>query len=251
MKVGPFPAVASASLLLALALFSCPARAAADALRVAVLDDAPPMAYRDAAGNLTGFSHAIAQALCEEMKRVCEFQVTRLDRLVDDLAAGRYDVAALGLLNTPARRERILFSQPVYRSITLWLAAPKVQPGQAHVRVATFRGSVQENYVKAKGWPSIAAQTSDEMLDQLSAGVAQAIIVPLMTSFSLQKNPRFLAMGLRVTPLRGTELDGDACFGISPRQAALKQGLDKALETIRRNGVYDRINTRFLPFRVY
>lgn len=185
------------------------------------------------------------------MKRVCEFQVTRLDRLVDDLAAGRYDVAALGLLNTPARRERILFSQPVYRSITLWLAAPKFEPGQAHVRVATFRGSVQEDYVKAKGWPSIAAQTSDEMLDQLAAGVAQAIIVPLMTSFSLQKNPRFLAMGLRVTPLRGTELDGDACFGISPRQAALKKGLDKALATIRRNGVYDRINTRFLPFRVY
>src|SRR6185369_17740983 len=93
MKVAPFPAAASASLLLVLALFQCPARATANALRVAVLDDAPPMAYRDGAGNLTGFSHALAQALCEEMKRVCEFHVTRLDRLVDDLAAGRYDVA--------------------------------------------------------------------------------------------------------------------------------------------------------------
>ena len=207
MKVAPFPALASASLLLVLALFQSPARAAADALRVAVLDDAPPMAYRDATGNLTGFSHAVAQALCEEMKRVCEFQVTRLDRLVDDLAAGRYDVAALGLLNTPARRDKILFSQPVYRSITLWLSAPKFEPGQDKVRVSTFRGSVQENYVKTKGWPSIGAQTSDEMLDQLSAGVAQAIIVPLMTSFSLQKNPRFLDMVLRATPLHGTELD--------------------------------------------
>lgn len=251
MKATRFPVVASLSLLLVLALLQCPARAAADALRVAVLDDAPPMAYRDGAGNLTGFSHAIAEALCEEMKRVCEFQVTRLDRLVDELAAGRYDVAALGLLNTPARREKILFSQPVYRSITLWLAAPKFRPGQANVRVSTFRGSVQENYVKAKGWPSIGVQTSDEMLDQLAAGVAQAIIVPLMTSFSLQKNPRFLDMGLQVTPLGAAELDGEACFGISPRQAELKETLDKALDTIRRNGVYDRINTRFLPFRVY
>ncbi len=251
MKFGSFPVVASASLLSVLALLPCPAFAAANALRVAVLDDAPPMAYRDAAGNLTGFSYAIAQALCEEMKRSCDFQVTHLDRLVDDLAAGRYDVAALGLLNTPARRERILFSQPIYRSITLWLSAPKFRPGQSNVRVSTFRGSVQENYVRTKAWPSIGAQTSDEMLDQLSAGVAQAILVPLMTSFSLQKNPRFLEMGLQVTPLGAAELDGDACFGISPRHAELKDKLDKALDTIRRNGVYDRINTRFLPFRVY
>lgn len=53
------------------------AKAEPATLRVAVLDDAPPMSYRDEAGNLTGFSYAIAKALCNDMKLKCEFQVSK------------------------------------------------------------------------------------------------------------------------------------------------------------------------------
>lgn len=219
-------------------------------LKVAVLDDAPPMSYRDSAGNLTGFSYAIAKALCADMKVHCEFQVTKLDYLIDDLAAGHFDIAAIGLLNTPERRQKILFSQPFYRSISLWFAKPGIQPGNPGVRVSAFRGSVQENYVKAQGWESISSQTDVQMIEQLSAGVAQAMIAPLMTSFNLQKNPRFLQLGLTPTVLRAPELEGSASFGISPKRAEIKEPLDKALENIRRNGTFDRINTQFLPFRV-
>ncbi|HSG23034.1 MAG TPA: transporter substrate-binding domain-containing protein [Azonexus sp.] len=220
-------------------------------LRIAVLDDAPPMSYLDAAGNLTGFSYSIAKALCADMKLQCEFRVTKLDYLIDDLAAGHFDIAAIGLLNTPERRQKIIFSQPFYRSISLWFAKPGVQPGSQGIRISAFRGSVQENYVKAQGWETISAQTDIQMIEQLSAGVAQAIIAPLMTSFNLQKNPRFLQLGLTPTVLRAPELEGDASFGISPKRADIKEPLDKALENIRQNGTYDRINTKFLPFRVY
>jgi len=227
------------------------AKAEPATLRVAVLDDAPPMSYRDEAGNLTGFSYAIAKALCNDMKLKCEFQVSKLDFMIDDLAAGHFDIAAIGLLNTPARRQKILFSQPFYRSISVWFAKAGVQPGNPGVRVSTFRGSVQENYVKAQGWESISAETDAEMIEQLSAGVAQAIIAPLMTSFNLQRNPRFLQLGLMPFVLKAPELEGDASFGISPKRAEIKEPLDKALENIRRNGTFDRINTQFLPFRVH
>jgi len=219
-------------------------------LKVAVLDDAPPMSYRDAAGNLTGFSYAIAKALCADMKVICEFQVTKLDYMIDDLAAGHFDIAAIGLLNTPERRQKIIFSQPFYRSISLWFAKPGIQPGSPGVRVSAFRGSVQENYVKAQGWESISSQTDVQMIEQLSAGVAQAMIAPLMTSFNLQKNPRFLQLGLTPTVLQAPELEGYASFGISPKRAEIKEQLDKSLDNIRRNGTFDRINTQFLPFRV-
>lgn len=226
------------------------ARAELAPIRVAVLDDAPPMAYRDAAGNLTGFSYAIVKALCAEMNVTCDFQVTKLDYLVEDLALGNYDIAAIGLLNTPERRQKILFSQPFYRSISLWFAPPGIQPGSPGVRVSVFRGSVQERYVKAQGWESMSAQTDGQMIEQLSAGVVKAMIAPLMTSFNLQKNPQFLQLGLVPTVLRAPELEGNASFGISPKRAEIKEPLDKALENIRRNGTYDRLNTQFLPFRV-
>ena len=43
------------------------------------------MAFRDAAGRLTGFSVEVARAVCAEMKVQCEFQVMVLDRVVDAL----------------------------------------------------------------------------------------------------------------------------------------------------------------------
>ena len=43
------------------------------ALRVAVLENWPPMSYRDANGKLTGSSHAGISAVCEELKHRCGF----------------------------------------------------------------------------------------------------------------------------------------------------------------------------------
>ena len=220
-------------------------------LRIGVLDDAPPMGFRDPEGRLSGFSHAIAEALCQEMKVNCAFVVTRLDFLVEELEAGVFDIAAVGLLNTADRRQRILFSQPVYRSITVWLSRPEHPPGSPKARVSVFRGSVQERYARTHGWLTVGAQTDGEMLDQMLAGVTQAMVVPLMTSFAMQKNPRYIALNLTPNVLQAKELSGDAAFAIRRDRPELKAALDEALESLRRKGTYDRINTLFLPFRVY
>jgi len=220
------------------------------ALKVAVLEDAPPLAYRDATGQLTGFSIAVMQALCAEINARCDFQVTSFEHLVDDLASGHFDVAAVGLLNTPERREKMLFTRPVYRSQTLFFAKPGVRPGQPEIRVSTFKGSVQESYIRQQGWKSVGAQSADDMVEQLTAGVAQACIVPLMSSLSLRKNRAFLALGLEPVILPAPGFDNAASFGIALQRADLKPRLDKALDKIKVNGIYDRINSKFLPFRV-
>ncbi len=227
-----------------------PTAANSPALRVGVLDDAPPLAFRDANGNLTGFSIKLAQALCAELNVRCEMIVTKLDYLVDDLAAGHFDLVAVGLLNTPERRQKIGFTKPVYRSVTLWFARAGIEPGQPGTRVAAFKGSAQESYARTRGWDTVGAQTDVQIIEQLTAGVAQAAIAPLMTTLSLQKDPRFLKLGLTPKVLQVPELDGLACYGINPRRVDLKVPLDEAIEKIKRNGVYDRINSQFLPFRV-
>ena len=55
------------------------------AIRVAVLDNAPPMSFVDSAGQRTGFSAEIARALCEEMGVQCTFQVIMLNHVLDAL----------------------------------------------------------------------------------------------------------------------------------------------------------------------
>lgn len=220
------------------------------ALRVGVLENAPPMAYRNADGELTGFTVEIMRAVCEEMRASCHFQVTTIDRVPDDLYTGTYDVAAASLLETPERRARMLFAKPYFRSISLWFAKPGIQPGQPGIRVAVVHGSAQERYARGKGWDIVPVRTNGEMAVPFSVGLAQAAIIPMATGLNLMKKPEFRKLGLSSSVMAEPELGGDASFGISPRRPELKEPIDAALERIKRNGTYDRINSQFLPFRV-
>jgi len=60
----------------------------------------------------------------------------------------------------------------------------------------------------------------------------------------------FQKLGLSMHIMEDPSLGGDASFPVSPRRPELKTQLDSAIEQIKRNGRYDRINTEFLPFRV-
>lgn len=226
-----------------------PAAANGD-LRVAVLENAPPMAFRDASGRLTGFSIEIARAICAEMQAPCTFQPTTLNRVIDQLAAGEADLAAVSMLDTPERRAKILFAKPYFRSFSLWFARAGVTPGGPGIRIAVVGASAQERFARGRGWETVAVQTNGELVEPLRAGVAQAAIVPMATGFGLMKNDAFRTLELVSTVMHEAELRGDVAFGISPRRPELKATVDAALDRIKRNGTYDRINSQFLPLRV-
>jgi ABC-type amino acid transport substrate-binding protein len=237
-------------LLFCLASICAGAAPAATPVRVAVIENAPPMAFRDGDGHLTGFSVEIARAICAEMAAECDFREMRLAHVVDALAGGEIDIAAASLLDTPERRQRILFARPYFRSLSLWFARPGLEPGTPGIRVAAVKGSAQEAWALRQGWKMLAVPTNAELGIPLIAGVAQAAIVPMNTSLNLQKDPEFIRLGLASTVIKAPELIGNASFGINPRRPDLKEAVDRALEQIERNGTYERINSRFLPFRV-
>jgi ABC-type amino acid transport substrate-binding protein len=220
------------------------------AIRVAVLDNAPPMSFVDSAGQRTGFSAEIARALCEEMGVQCTFQVIMLNQVLDALVQNEVDIAAVSLLDTPERRRQILLAKPYFRSLSLWFAQPGVAPGTPDLRVAIVRGSAQERYALKQGWQVVGTPTNGELCDPLIAGVAQAAIIPMSTALNLLKNPAVKQLGLVSSVMPVPELSGEASFGINPKRPDLKKSVDEALDKIKRNGVYDRINSKFLPFRV-
>jgi len=241
------PAIA----LILLAGMAAACLAASDkVVRVALLDNSPPMAYRDSNGELTGFTVSMMRALCDEMRLACVFQVTTLDRVLDEVASGEVEIGAVSLLETPERRARVIFAKPYFRSISLWFAKDGVLPGQAGVRVAVVRGSAQERFARSKGWEMVPVKTNGELAEPLAAGLAQAAIIPMSTGLGLMSRPDFRQLGLNSTVMNEAELGGDVSFIISPRSPALKEQMDAALDRIKRNGMYDRINSQFLPFRV-
>ena len=245
-------------LLLVLLLCTLPAgedggasrAAASEVLRVLVLDDVPPMSYRDASGQLTGFSVEIARALCREIQANCQFDVKALDQAVQSVAQGRADMAAVGLFDKPGQDSKLLLSKPYYRSLSLWLARPDVEPGAAGVLAAVVAGSAQERHARSRGWSVHAVRSAGAVRDALLAGAAQAALLPMESALDMQKKRTFRHLGLAPTVYSSTELSGEAAIGISPLRPALREEIDGALERIKRNGTYDRINSRFLPFRV-
>jgi ABC-type amino acid transport substrate-binding protein len=219
-------------------------------LRVVVLADAPPLSFRDQNGQLTGFNVEIVRALCREMQTRCVFEVTTQATVVDTVAQGKADIAGVGLQETPERQSRLIFAKPHYRSISLWLARRGVLPGQPGLRVAVVGGSAQEDYAHQQGWTTLAVAAHGELGVPLLDGRAQAAMMPMTSALNLQKSDSFRRLDLVPTVMHGPALGGDVAFGISPRRPALKEEIDAALDRIKRNGTYDRINSRFLPFRV-
>lgn len=217
-------------------------------LKVGVIHHSPPMSYVDASGGLTGFNVEVMRELCKELAARCETVVLTLDRVVDTVAAGEVDFAAVSLLVTPERRARLLLTKPYYRSISVWFARPGVKPGEA--RVAVVKGGIQARYAQARGWAQLPFDNHEAIFGALATGQAQATLLPMANAVALQQDPRMSAQGLASTVVQDPELAGDAALGVNPRDRALLDKLNDAIDEIKRDGRFDRINTRFIPFRL-
>jgi len=45
-------------------------------------------------------------------------------------------------------------------------------------------------------------------------------------------------------------LSGDVAFSISPQRPDLQARIDAAIDAVKSDGRFDRINTKYLPFRL-
>ncbi len=89
----PAPAAAPAA---------APAPAADAPLKVAIDPTYEPFTFKTADGKPTGFDVDIANALCEQIKRKCEFVEQVWDGMIPGLNAKKYDVIISSMSITPA-----------------------------------------------------------------------------------------------------------------------------------------------------
>jgi ABC-type amino acid transport substrate-binding protein len=180
----------------------------------------------------------------------CHFVVAPFAEMLPGLEGGKFDVAAVSMLNTPERRARVLLSKPYYRSRTMWFGRPGINPGDEKVRVAVMSGSAQERYAQAQHWQTRSVPGHADLAEQIAQGYAQAMLTPQSNAIYLMQQASFRKLGLVSQVMDGEGLGGDVSFGIAPGKVELKKNIDMALERINRDGRYDRINSEFLPFRI-
>ncbi len=134
---------------LANARLAAPAR-----LRFLLEDDLPPFVFRTRGGALSGFSVAVAQAICRRAHVRCEYVVRPHARLRALLEQGAGDVVLAGLRPLPAHWRRLDFTRPYFRALgrfavrrhaRIRAATHDVFAGR---RVAVVRDSVHAAYLR-------------------------------------------------------------------------------------------------------
>ena len=236
----------------AVGLFSLGARAgvSAETLRVAVIGNSPPMSYEDGSGKLVGFNIELAEAVCSDLAVRCAFHRMPIGNVIDALSAGDIDFAAVSFLVTPERRERVAVSKLVYRSSSVWMGLPSLNPGRPDVTVAAVKGSVQAGYAEQQGWKTRLAQSHLDLPGLVASGEANAMLVPTATSVLLLQNETVAKLGLKFFVIADPSISGEVAIAINPRRKDLQPRIDAAIDRIKADGRFDRINSKYLPFRL-
>lgn len=226
-------------------------------LRLMADEDFPPFSYRDGSGALTGFSIAMANALCDEMKITCQFSARPYDALLPALAAGEADALISGTRLSADLLQTVDATRPYYRSLARF-AVKQDSPitladatALEEKRLGAIGGSVHEAYLKAHfadatltAYPDMAAAGQALRAGEIDAFFADAAALIFWTLAPASDNCCRLADGAYL----------DAA-GLSPGMSILvkrgdvkrKSVLDHGLDRLESSGVQAVIFRRFFP----
>jgi ABC-type amino acid transport substrate-binding protein len=236
-------------LLPTLLLLGCITAAAQEKIyRVALIAHSPPLSYTDAAGKFTGFNVEMATELCATMKIRCVQQPLPIDKIVGMAAADQIDFAVVGFIPTPERKAQVLFSKVYFQSMSVWMARPSVTAGNSQSSVAVIKGSAQASHAQAMGWKTTEVATNADIASLLSSGTADAAVLPMLGALSLAQESTLQPLGLKSTILSGPLITGPLHMVINPKHVELAVRINAAIDQIKLDGRFDRINSKFVPF---
>jgi polar amino acid transport system substrate-binding protein len=240
------------ALALSLLLLASTALADEKIYRVGLIAQSPPLSFIDETGKFTGFNVEIAAELCTTLKIRCVQHSVALEKIIDLTAADQIDFAVVGFFATPERQARVLFTKTYFQSASVWLAKPSVPAGKAGSRVAVIKGSAQATHALSMGWNTVEVATPKEIAAILASGAADAAVLPMLNALALSQDTALhaagLSVGLKSTVLKGSLATGTLHMVVNPKQPELLERINAAIDQIKRDGRFDRINRKFVPF---
>ncbi len=242
--------------LLVLGLSFVPSGHAAP-LKVATEGNYAPFSYHDDSGRLAGFDVEIAQALCQQMQSDCEIQAIAWEALIPSLESGEVDMIVASMARTPEREQRVAFSDYYYQSHSVFagklgIAADTSPEALAGLRMAIIGGTIQADFAQTRypQSPLILVTHQEEAFGLLLSGQADLVLSDTINLLEFLQQPQASGYDFIGPPLLGDTLSSKAHIAVRQRDRLLGR-VNRALEEIRLNGVYDRINRHYFPFSIY
>jgi arginine/ornithine transport system substrate-binding protein len=247
--------------VLAITLVAGAASAQMKKVRVGTEGAYPPFNFIDSDGKLQGFDVDIANALCAAAKLDCEFVVQDWDGIIPGLLAKKFDAIIASMSITEERKKKVDFTEMYYNSpakfVTKAGANTEItKEGLKGKVVAVQRATIHENFLRDNFGDVIEIRsyaTQDEANADLAAGR-----VDLVLADSIALDEGFLktdaGKGFAFTGpgFSDPKWFGDGA-GIAVRKGddELREALNKAIQQIRADGTYKKINDKYFEFDVY
>lgn len=236
-----------------------PGRAEPPLLRVVLSENAPPFSRREADGTLVGFNVDFGNALCHVLQVTCTMDTAPFNQLIDEVAAGHYDLGLGNVLRTPEREKRLLFSTPYWRSSTSLLGQrglPELTLLDAarNRRIAVVRGSQQHEVLSRladDGTTLVVVPTLEDLWAALLDGRTDLVLAPTLKAVHFllsDAGQRFETIG---TPMTEDGLGGPVHMILPLNRPDLKAAVDRAIALVRSDGTYQSINRQYFPFDIY
>ncbi|MCX7081573.1 MAG: ABC transporter substrate-binding protein [Pseudomonas sp.] len=247
---------------LALSLLACSSLFAAEkTLRIGIEAAYPPFAFKTEEGKISGFDYDIGNALCAQMQVKCEWIEGEFDGLIPSLKVKKIDAALSSMTITAERKNSVDFTHKYYftSSRLVMKKGAVVDDQYASLKGKTIgvqRSTTTDRYAtevfEPKGIKVVRYSNNEEIYMDLAAGRLDSIFadtIPLDDFLSMPRGAGYAFVG---PELKDPKYVGEGA-GIAVRKGntELVSQLNKAIDDIRANGEYQKIESKYFKSDIY
>jgi arginine/ornithine transport system substrate-binding protein len=232
-----------------------------DKIRIGVEGAYPPFSEVDKDGKMKGFDIDISYALCKEMGVECTLVKQDWDGMIPALLAKKYDAIVASMSITPPREKQVAFTDKYYATPAKFVrkkgsGVDVTKEGMKGKTVGVQRASIHDTYLTALYGKDLKIKRygkQDEAYLDMKAGR-----LDLLMADSLALSDGFLKKkGGDSYEFVGPDFSDKKYLGkgigiaIRKEETALVERFNKAIKTIRSNGVYDTIRKKYFDFDIF
>ncbi|MBV4365579.1 lysine/arginine/ornithine ABC transporter substrate-binding protein ArgT [Erwinia sp. BNK-24-b] len=250
------------SLLLALSAAGSAFAAVPKALRIGTDPTYAPFESKNAQGQLVGFDIDLATEICKRMETKCTFVESDFDALIPSLKAKKIDAIISSLSITEKRQQEIAFSEKLYAANARLIApkGSKLEPTVASLKgknIGLLQGTTQETYAnqywRTQGVTITPYANQDLVYQDLTAGrIDAAFQDEVAASEGFLKQPVGKDYAFAGPAVKDEKIFGVGTgIGLPKEDPELKAAIDKAFDSMRKDGTYDKLAKKYFDFNVY
>lgn len=230
-------------------------------VRIGVEGAYPPFSYVEPNGELAGFDIDIAKALGVAMGAEVTLVAQDFDGIIPALLAKKYDAIIASLSVTEERKQKVDFSKKYYQTPAKFVCkkgaiATFSREAIKGKSIGVQRATIHDKYLTDNYGTDVEIKrygTQDEAyLDIVAGRIDMLLADSVALSDGFLKKPEG-----KDYMFTGPDLDDPKWFGegagiaIRKEDKDLGEAFNKAIDTIRADGTYKKIQDKYFDFNVY